>query len=263
MSGSSKPRPAWVRGYEGLLGTAERLFPDALFRVPGLAPRVVALTIDDGPSHRTSLLLDLLEAHHARATFFLHTDRFATVPDSLPLLDRLLAAGHEAANHMPDHRPSLHLATADFEAEFARAHAFLRHHGAHPRLFRPAGGCYAARMLPTLRRHGYFPRIILGSYLPWDTHLPLPEAYAAQLAAGAFPGAVLVLHDGEPSPGASPSRADRTVRALGTLLPRLRDQGYAVVPLGDLLQGPIPERRPRAFLPGLLVTPSRNICLKD
>src|SRR3546814_20327379 len=43
--------------------------------------RRVWLTIDDGPSDATPALLDLLEAHGAKATFFLVGERAAARPD--------------------------------------------------------------------------------------------------------------------------------------------------------------------------------------
>src|SRR5690606_18529673 len=54
----------------GTLKPGSRLFSPVLSRIPTDAP-VVWLTIDDGPSDDTPAMLDLLDAHTAKATFFL------------------------------------------------------------------------------------------------------------------------------------------------------------------------------------------------
>jgi peptidoglycan/xylan/chitin deacetylase (PgdA/CDA1 family) len=224
-----------MRLYGQLLDAAERLHPEGLFRVPGVRRCKVALTIDDGPSSRTGELLDLLGAGEARVTFFVHTDRLAGRNRGRRMLERMTGEGHEVANHMPDPRMSIGLSAAEFSREFERAHRSLERLGQSPRFFRAAGGFYhAERMQPVLRRLDYYHRFIMASYLPWDTHFPFPRHYAEHLVAGAFPGAIFVLHDGEQAEGNT--RLDRTMATLGLLLKRLREKGYQVVPLGELLE---------------------------
>ena len=224
-----------VRCYEELLDVAERLHPEALFKVGGVIEPKVALTIDDGPSSRTGEILDVLRRCDARATFFVHTDRIDQGAGGRRILERMIAEGHEIANHMPDHRLSLSLSVREFDLEFERAHRSLERVGHTARFFRAAGGFYhAERMLPSLQRLDYFHRFIMASYLPWDTHLPFPWHYAAHLAAGAFPGAIFVLHDGDQAPGNN--RLQRSIQSLGILLRRLGSAGYQAVPLGELLE---------------------------
>lgn len=220
--------------YGQLLGMVERLHPQALFQVRGTSGRQVALTIDDGPSSRTGEILDLLQRFEARATFFLHTDPVEALSGAETLLRRMEAEGHEVGNHMPDPRVSLSLSATEFEREFERAHGVLERVGASPKFFRAAGGLYhPERMAPVLRRLGYYERFILASYLPWDTHLPFPQQYARHLAAGAFPGAIFVLHDGDQRVGNN--RLERTMIALRVLLAQLQKGGFAAVPLGHLI----------------------------
>src|SRR5260370_3769208 len=61
----------------------------------------VAMTFDDGPSAKlTPKLLDLLAAHHIKATFFLIGQNVAENPD---IVARELRDGHEIANHSWSH----------------------------------------------------------------------------------------------------------------------------------------------------------------
>jgi len=62
----------------------------------------VALTFDDGPSQWTHALLDILDAHHARATFFVLGHH---VEGNEPALERAIREGHEIGIHGWDHTP--------------------------------------------------------------------------------------------------------------------------------------------------------------
>lgn len=210
---------------------AARSQPSAMLRIEDARRPAVALTIDDGPSARTAEVLDLLAEHGATATFFVHTDHIDATPGGEASVRRILRDGHELGNHMPSDTPSIALSDEAFAAAFAESDARLRGLGALPRLFRPAGGAYSRKKMDAvLARHGYEPRYVLGSYLPWDVAIPLPERYADHLAGLAYPGAILVLHDGDHT---GPARIERTLTTLRRLLRRLTERGYAARSIAD------------------------------
>src|SRR5207245_8835410 len=61
----------------------------------------IAMTFDDGPSAKlTPKLLDLLAAHHIKATFFLIGENAAEYPE---IVAREAREGHEIANHSWSH----------------------------------------------------------------------------------------------------------------------------------------------------------------
>lgn len=61
------------------------------------APRLVALTFDDGPDPAvTPIVLDILKAHHVKATFFMMGENAEASPE---LLKRIAAEGHAIGNH--------------------------------------------------------------------------------------------------------------------------------------------------------------------
>jgi len=222
-----------TRAYRRLLRKTGKFHPRALFHVDQVRDPVVALTIDDGPSERTGEILDLLHRHDSRATFFLHTDPLQNHVPGPSLIPQMLDSGHEVANHMPEDRFSIRLSPREFESEFVRAHQFFVDAGHRPRFFRAAGGFFHVdHMLPCLQRLDYYERFIMASYLPWDVYLPFPDFYSQHLAAGAFPGAILVLHDGEEQ---GSDRLDRTLETLSLLLPRLRARGFRIEPLGQVM----------------------------
>src|SRR3546814_565195 len=83
----------------GALRPRSAMYGPVLSHLP-VTDRRVWLTIDDGPSDDTPALLDLLEAHGAKATFFLVGERAAARPD---LVRGIAARGHGIGNHSHGH----------------------------------------------------------------------------------------------------------------------------------------------------------------
>ncbi len=62
----------------------------------------VVLTFDDGPDAKnTPRLLDTLKRYEVKATFFVLTDSINT--ETLPIVKRMIAEGHNVASHHHDH----------------------------------------------------------------------------------------------------------------------------------------------------------------
>ena len=204
-----------------LVGRIAQRSPRCLYRVP-TAERVVALTLDDGPDPAaTAIILDVLRANGAHATFFVISDR---IPGNENLVSRIVAEGHELGNHLTHEEPSIRLAPAEFEAAAREAGEVLR--GFAPvRWLRPGSAWYDAAMLTTIERLGY--RCALGSLYPYDSHIRSAPIASAYVLANVRPGAVIVLHEGG-------SRGPRTVRTLERVLPALTAEGYRVVTLSEL-----------------------------
>jgi peptidoglycan/xylan/chitin deacetylase (PgdA/CDA1 family) len=94
-----------------VLGVFERLAPNVTFRIRTQLP-LVALSFDDGPHPIfTTQVLDILQQHAAKATFFLIGERARSHPD---VVARIKAAGHEVGNHYFTNGSTLHHSDADF-----------------------------------------------------------------------------------------------------------------------------------------------------
>lgn len=214
--GAAKLSPRWfLRGLS-------RASPEVLYFVETDRP-AVALTIDDGPDPTsTPQILDLLERHGARATFFLITDR---VPGNEAVVRRILDDGHEIGNHLTREGPSIRLPAERFERELVAAHEVLSSYAAQ-RWFRPGSGFYNRGMLKTAQRHGY--TTVLGSVYPLDAQIPSASFAERHILANVRPGSIIVLHDvGE--------RGTRTAATLGTVLPELEARGLEVTTLSELV----------------------------
>jgi len=115
------------------------------------AAAAVALTFDDGPDPaRTPRLLDLLERHGARATFFMVGANALRHPE---LVARIAGGGHAVANHSWDHSSFRWLGAHQEREQLERCERALAPHGS--RLFRPPFGELPLATLRRIERSGW------------------------------------------------------------------------------------------------------------
>lgn len=200
--------------------------PEVLFFVTTDRPRV-ALTIDDGPHpDLTPAILDVLKAHDARATFFVIGSRVA---GNEAILERMIAEGHEIANHQWTDQPGIRLDSAAFQASVDRTRRALEPFAASRNWMRPGSGWFDDAMLAVLKESGY--RCVLGSVYPFDTAHASAAFSTWYIRRHVHPGAIIILHDGGPERRA-------TVAVLEAVLPELTRRGYRVVTLDELVEVP-------------------------
>jgi len=200
----------------------ELLTPRLVYRIKTDHP-LVALSFDDGPHPTfTPQVLDVLERHQAKATFFLIGERALRHPD---LVARIRAAGHELGNHYFLDGTSLGHSDADFLGYLERTErAIGLDEGS--KLFRPPGGVAWSRQLQLAQQRGY--SCVLGSAYPHDAVHP-PVSYIQWLTIkNLAPGAIVILHDGIADP-------TRSVAALPRILAAGRQKGLSFVTIGSLM----------------------------
>ncbi len=186
--------------------------------------KVVSLTFDDGPHPRTTMtLLAVLNNKNVHATFFLLGSSVEKNPD---LAMAIIASGHEIASHSYNHRFLSKLSKEEFNSEIDKAEKAFSAVASKPSFIRPPGGGYNDRIVGDLYKRGY--TTILWSIDPrdWD------NKNAAQIVDGVLskiePGAIILLHEGD--------CATSTPEAVGIIIDRLRQMGYDIVTVGELLQ---------------------------
>ena len=89
----------------------------------------VALTFDDAPGKDKSLchkVLDLLEVHNAKATFFITSNYVNMNEKNRQDALRIHQCGHELGNHMPEDKPYHTLDTQDFSFHLNETEECLR-----------------------------------------------------------------------------------------------------------------------------------------
>lgn len=212
----------------GTLNPGSRLFSPVLSRLPTDAP-IVWLTIDDGPSDDTLPILDLLDAHAAKATFFLVGERARAHPE---LVREIVRRGHGIGNHSHSHPQAMFwaLGPARMREQIGLAQDELTDiAGVAPRWFRAVVGMANPFVAAALREHGL--ARVAWSARGFDAVAADPHAVVARIERDLAPGAIVLLHEG--------ARHGRNVESLSLLLQSLDRKGYRA-----LLPDAVPENVP-------------------
>jgi peptidoglycan-N-acetylglucosamine deacetylase len=241
---SEQGRASTALGAAALLALGGYWLPSAclvsaqLRRVLGVRATVgageVALTFDDGPHPEgTPAVLEVLEAHNARATFFLVGEQVRRRP---ALAARVAAGGHAVGVHCDVHRGLMRLTPRQVAADLERAfEAIGAATGRAPGLYRPPYGILTAPALLQARRRGWTTVLWRQDGHDWDARA---TAHSIASRLGAFePGDILLLHDSD-AYGADRSW-ERTAAALPHLLAEIRRRNLRPerVPLAEGASG--------------------------
>jgi peptidoglycan/xylan/chitin deacetylase (PgdA/CDA1 family) len=185
------------------------------------ARKEIWLTIDDGPdTDDTPRILDLLDTHRARATFFLIGERAAKHPG---LVAEILRRGHQVGHHTQTHPTRLFWCAAPgrVRAEIDNGLAALRSGGAEPRWFRPPVGIKNLFLAGALARRGL--ACVGWNVRSHDFKSRSTDEVVARVMKGVGPGAIVLMHEG---PGMDPRVR---VHAIAALLQALANRGFACV----------------------------------
>jgi peptidoglycan/xylan/chitin deacetylase (PgdA/CDA1 family) len=202
----------WVLGSivaDHLMLTAAGLWPRSRLlgpnwtRLPAsvAAAGAVAVTIDDGPDPAiTPRVLDLLDQHRAKATFFCIGERVA---QHAQLARDIVGRGHSIENHSQHHlyRFSV-LGPGSIRAEIQQAQDTIGSvTGQTPRFFRAPAGLRNPFLDPELARLG----LHLASWTRrgFDTVNSDPDLVFRRLTRDLRGGDILLLHDGHAARTAS------------------------------------------------------------
>jgi peptidoglycan-N-acetylglucosamine deacetylase len=204
-----------------LLPVFERLDRNTVYRVRTDLP-LVALSFDDGPDPAfTPQVLDILERHGAKATFFLIGERALCHPE---LVTRMKDSGHEVANHYFTNGSAFYHSDRDFLDNLEKTERAIGPVNTPP-LFRPPGGIARPRQLRLAQERGY--TCVLGSAYPHDPLHP-PIGYITWLIKkNLVPGTIVILHDGI-------SDSSACIRTLPHILVEGRERGLRFVSIGEL-----------------------------
>lgn len=209
-------------------GVRRLLSRHLLCEVPDAGPRF-ALTFDDGPSPRnTPGLLEVLERHGARATFFVMAGRARRHAE---LVRRAAAAGHEIGVHGRIHVPAWSLPRPLFDLELMAAMAAVTEvAGRPPRHYRAPFGLLWPAQARWALRHGVTP--VLGSIYPRDHAARTAAAIVALVLPRLAPGAIVILHD---SSALGDADRARTVAAVDEILAAASSRGLRATTLAEMV----------------------------
>ena len=214
-----------------------------ILQLYGYQARKVAISFDDGPDAQwTPKILDVLKKFNVKGTFFMIGE---VAQDNVGVMQRVFREGHEIGNHTFTHPDISEISPRSVDLQLNLTESlFGSKLGVHPLYFRPPYSIDQepdtndqATPVDRIQGLGY---TIIGNKIDtddWNEHprknpQEITDSVMQQLAdMEAHPdrrGSIILMHDGggDRSP---------TVAALPVLIQTLRDHGYQIVPVSELL----------------------------
>ncbi|HFU4055669.1 TPA: polysaccharide deacetylase family protein [Streptococcus suis] len=183
------------------------------------ALRQIALTFDDGPNPATTpLILDLLKTYNVKATFFVLG---SAVEGNEAILQRMVAEGHEVANHTWSHSNLTHLSPEQVQQEIELTQAIVEKAvGKRPTMMRPPYGAINQAVVDAMGLPSIYWNVDTEDWLYQDSHWTVEN-----VRLQACPGCIILMHDIHQS----------TVDSLEPVLQFLTSEGYNLVTTTELL----------------------------
>lgn len=191
-----------------------------------LHQKAVALTVDLGTTATVASvngILETLDRHGIKATWFVTGWFVRTHAD---LTKKLVADGHQLANHTDKHPNCTRVSADRIRQELTTVEQLLAAHSLRmhePKHFRPPFGTYNRRVVDTAAGLGYRSVIWSATSVDYEPRAN-PERCRQTILKHIKPGGIILVH-------ATPV----TNRMMEGLVASLEKQGYQIVPLADLL----------------------------
>ncbi len=182
--------------------------------------KMIALTYDDGPSSSTThRILDVLEKHNAKATFFVVGSRVDSYSDALVRAHKL---GCQIGNHTYTHINLPSYSDSSIRSEISKTDEVVKKYtGIAPAIARAPGGSTNKRVLNAAGK----------PFIHWSVDTRDWEHRNASRTVSIIKnnvrdGSIILMHDLYPA----------TASASETVIPWLINQGYQLVTVSELMQ---------------------------
>lgn len=201
--------------------------------------KYIALTFDDGPSAYTKDILAILNRYGVKATFF----NLGTQVDSDS--KAVVEGGHEMASHTNQHANLPDCDRDSLRTEISSAaDAIEGASGFRPQMIRAPYGSFT--LTEWARAGDLISCNVLWNIDTLDWKLPGAEAIKNKVLAGAYNGAIALMHDG------GGNRA-QDVEALPGIIAALQADGYELVTVSELME--LDGRFPQDVIDGTVKMP--------
>ena len=235
----------WILGTIYAAVEPEAIPPDLPQTIPATATsdRKVAFVFEDGPSPQTTaILLDALKNLGMKATFAVTAENVDFNPG---LARRIVAEGHELANHGYSHPDLKKISPQDLVREIQMAEeTIMRVTGAKPRYFRSTNGEIPEALRGVVEKQGY--EVLDSTLDSGDWRNPSQEKLMRAILAGAQPGSVILAHES----------FQRSAKAMPAIFDSLVKRGFVLCTASDLHPTASNPTRSSSYQ---LSTPSSNL----
>jgi len=184
----------------------------------------VALTFDAALGNEDiKLLLEILKKNDVKVTFFMTGEWIKKYPEDVKALAE---AGHDLGNHSENHKQMTKLTKEESAEEIMKAHKRVKElTGIDMNLFRPPYGDYNNTVLGAAKECGYFTIQWDVDSLDWKDYGVKDIVKRCTQNKNLGNGSILLLHSG----------TKYTSEALEKIITGLKDQGYELVPVSELI----------------------------
>ena len=210
-------------GLRELINGPIQLFGDDVRRID-TDEKLVALTFDDGPDPvNTPRMLDLLDRHGVKATFFMMGRSVERWPD---VARAVLARGHEIGNHSYSHPRLIFMSPARVREEIERTDRLLRGVGVTGEIY--FGPPHGSKFLVLPYVLVQMKKIAVYSYTdPEEWKRPPAAAMVERVLRQVRPGAVVGFHD---------VMGGETLRAVDEVVAALKADGYRFALVSEFVE---------------------------
>lgn len=171
----------------------------------------------------TDELLRILEENQVKATFFLCGYWVEKYPEEVK---KIAAAGHDIGNHSATHPHMSQITAEQISEELQKCHQEVKQlTGIDMELFRPPFGEYDNHVIETATANGYYTIQWDVDSLDWQEKGPEAEIQQVLNHKHLGNGSILLFHND----------AKYTPQVLDTILKGLKEKGYEIVPISELI----------------------------
>lgn len=184
----------------------------------------VALSFDAAWGNEdTQRILEILAENDVRATFFMTGGWVESYPDDVKAI---AAEGHDLGNHSENHKQMSQLSADSCCDELNQVHEkVLALTGINMCLFRPPYGDYNNQLIESAQSLNYYTIQWSVDSLDWMNHTADEIVDTVLNHKNLKNGAIILMHNG----------AEYTKDALPRIIAGLKEKGYALVPVSQLI----------------------------
>ena len=199
--------------------SAERLIP--IYYVD-TTEKVCSISFDAAwGNEQTKTLLDILDEHKVKTTFFLVGDWVEKYPESVKEISK---RGHDVGNHSDTHAHMTQISLSEQKAEIENCNQKIESLINKPvTLFRPPYGEYDNSVVEVCNSLDMYCTQWNIDSLDWKD--PSPQDMVQRIKDNLCPGSIILLHNG----------AKNTPEALPLIIDAIHAQGYKIVPISEIL----------------------------
>ena len=198
-----------------------------VYKSGNMSTKKIALTFDDGPHPiKTEKILEILRKHEIKATFFVIGKNIENYPEAFI---KVVEEGHEIGNHTYSHSyMNFNLNSKKISDEIEKTENLIKKFcNKNNKILRPPCGLYSDKMVEIAKQRGY--KTILWSIDTQDWAHASKDDIVNSVLNRVKGGDIILFHD-------YTSGENYTLEALNELIPLLKEKGFEIVTVSEILK---------------------------